>query len=490
MRRACVSRVDRPARRGLAPAEGTRPLLVVALVGSLFFAPLAGPAAAAPSDGTPTSQDVRQAQDREARARRDVGDVQAALALANSASEASAVRAAQAFEDYNGARFALQEARETLRRARAEARVAGRRRARQRDRLAGLVSADYQQGSDLSVLDALAEGQGPQGLMTHLLALDGATSSTDAQRQKFAATAVLAEVFREEAARARERQQRALARAETARQAAVAAAATAERTAGAIAAEKDRLVRELAELQGISLALSRQRQRALEARERERAAVQASAGASTPPSGAAVASPDQGGASVSPPPAPGPQQPQVARPAPAQPEPDATAPAPQPPAPAAPAGHPQPAPEPSPAPPSPPPPLPPAPQPAPAPATSGGAASAVAFARAQLGEPYVWAAAGPNAWDCSGLTMMAWRAGGVSLPHYSVAQYAAATPITSAQLRVGDLVFWGAGSSPSSIYHVALYAGGGMIIHAPRTGRPVSLESMYSWAAPTFFGRV
>ena len=105
------------------------------------------------------------------------------------------------------------------------------------------------------------------------------------------------------------------------------------------------------------------------------------------------------------------------------------------------------------------------------PATSGDAAAAIAFARAQLGEPYQYGAAGPNSWDCSGLTMMAWQAGGKSLPHYSVAQYQQSTPISLAQLQPGDLLFWGDGG-PTSIYHVAIYTGDGMMIHAPgRAGR-------------------
>jgi cell wall-associated NlpC family hydrolase len=124
------------------------------------------------------------------------------------------------------------------------------------------------------------------------------------------------------------------------------------------------------------------------------------------------------------------------------------------------------------------------------PAQSGRAATAIAFAKAQLGEPYRWAAAGPNAWDCSGLTMIAWAAAGVSLPHYSVAQYSSSTPISASQLRPGDLVFWGSSSNPGSIHHVAMYLGDGMIIHAPRTGRPVSIDSMYYWIPPNFFGRV
>jgi cell wall-associated NlpC family hydrolase len=123
------------------------------------------------------------------------------------------------------------------------------------------------------------------------------------------------------------------------------------------------------------------------------------------------------------------------------------------------------------------------------PAASGGADAAIAFARAQLGEPYVWGADGPDSWDCSGLTMGAWGAGGKYLPHYSVAQYQQSTPISASSLRPGDLVFWGSSSSSSSIFHVALYIGGGQIIHAPRTGRPVSQESMYYWTTPNFYAR-
>ncbi|MBU1801399.1 MAG: C40 family peptidase, partial [Actinobacteria bacterium] len=141
---------------------------------------------------------------------------------------------------------------------------------------------------------------------------------------------------------------------------------------------------------------------------------------------------------------------------------------------------PAPAPEPTPA---------PAPGPAPAPAPASGAAAAVKFARAQLGEPYVWAAAGPDQWDCSGLTMRAWAAGGTSLPHYSVAQYDASTPISASERRPGDLVFWASSDDPSSIYHVALYVGGDRIIHAPRTGRPVSEDSLFYWITPSFYAR-
>lgn len=118
------------------------------------------------------------------------------------------------------------------------------------------------------------------------------------------------------------------------------------------------------------------------------------------------------------------------------------------------------------------------------------ASRVIAFARDQIGEPYVWAAAGPSAWDCSGLTMAAWAAAGVSLPHYSAAQYGAGTPVAEGALRPGDLVFWsGLPGAPSTIYHVGLYIGDGQMIHAPRPGTSVRVESIYSWAQPSFFSR-
>ncbi|MDP9445305.1 MAG: NlpC/P60 family protein [Actinomycetota bacterium] len=123
-------------------------------------------------------------------------------------------------------------------------------------------------------------------------------------------------------------------------------------------------------------------------------------------------------------------------------------------------------------------------------ATTATAGKAVRFAAAQVGDPYVWGAAGPDAWDCSGLTMAAWQAGGQELPHYSAAQYAATTPVPANELRPGDLVFWAALDSPDTIFHVALYVGGGLVVHAPRSGESVRLDDMNAWDAPDYFGRV
>ena len=79
------------------------------------------------------------------------------------------------------------------------------------------------------------------------------------------------------------------------------------------------------------------------------------------------------------------------------------------------------------------------------PAPSPRAAAAIAYAEAQLGKPYQYAASGPNTFDCSGLTMMAWAAAGVSMPHYSGAQYEGLPHVPLDQLEPGDLLFWGVG---------------------------------------------
>jgi cell wall-associated NlpC family hydrolase len=102
------------------------------------------------------------------------------------------------------------------------------------------------------------------------------------------------------------------------------------------------------------------------------------------------------------------------------------------------------------------------------------AAAAVRAAASQEGKPYRWGAAGPNAYDCSGLTMWAWRHGGVSLPHSSRAQYASLPHVPLSQLAPGDLVFYG-----HPIHHVGIYKGGGVMIHAPQTGESVREESVW-----------
>ena len=104
---------------------------------------------------------------------------------------------------------------------------------------------------------------------------------------------------------------------------------------------------------------------------------------------------------------------------------------------------------------------------------SSKGAKALAYAKAQLGEPYARNGAGPSSWDCSGLTMLAWGSAGVSLPHSSRQQFSRGRPVAKADLQPGDLVFF-----YSDIHHVGLYAGNGQVIHAPRPGKSVEYIKM------------
>jgi cell wall-associated NlpC family hydrolase len=115
-----------------------------------------------------------------------------------------------------------------------------------------------------------------------------------------------------------------------------------------------------------------------------------------------------------------------------------------------------------------------APAPAPRVAAAGGAArTAVDTALGQLGDPYVWAAAGPDAFDCSGLVQYAYAAAGVRLPHSSTMQSQMGTPVSRSQLQPGDLVFF-----YSPVSHVGIYVGDGQMVHASTYGQPVKVASI------------
>jgi len=105
---------------------------------------------------------------------------------------------------------------------------------------------------------------------------------------------------------------------------------------------------------------------------------------------------------------------------------------------------------------------------------------AVQFALAQVGKPYVYGAAGPNGYDCSGLALASWRAAGVDLPRTASAQYYAGSHIPLAQLQPGDLVFWASNvSDPATIYHVAISLGGDRTVQATQTGQPVDVVPLW-----------
>ncbi|WP_405091848.1 NlpC/P60 family protein [Micromonospora sp. NBC_01392] len=104
---------------------------------------------------------------------------------------------------------------------------------------------------------------------------------------------------------------------------------------------------------------------------------------------------------------------------------------------------------------------------------SSAARTAIKTACAQVGDPYVWGATGPNSFDCSGLTQYAYKAAGISLTHFTGAQWNEGRKISASEARPGDLVFFF-----SDLHHVGLYLGNGLMVHAPRTGKPVQVAKV------------
>ena len=449
-------------------------LVVPALLSGVLVMSVVPAAVADKSHGSshrvfPSKDEVAAAKERVAQTARDVGAIKASLLMANQRLEAAAVQAEMASEAYNGAMWRLQTAKKELADARAEAAKARRTVAEQRKAIGALVASSYQQAGEVTALSAMMGADGPEGVLDQYATFQGASDSLQADYDRFAASDALAQVFEKHAEEARLKAERLADEAGAAKEKATQAAAAAQATASEIAAEKDRLIRELAKAQHISVSLARQRQTALEEIARERAAARARAEAAKAAREQAAkearARAEAQRAARAQERARAAQEKRRARDA-SRKEPSSNPP------------------------PVSPPPAPAPPPPSSPPSGSGGADRAIAFAKAQLGEPYVWGADGPDSWDCSGLMLGAWGQAGVYLPHYSVAQYYAGAPISAGDLRPGDLVFWGTSSSPESIHHVAMYIGDGMIIHAPRTGRPVEIDSMYYWVPPNFFARL
>ena len=106
---------------------------------------------------------------------------------------------------------------------------------------------------------------------------------------------------------------------------------------------------------------------------------------------------------------------------------------------------------------------------------SGRAGAAIGYAMAQVGKAYVFGAAGPSAFDCSGLTMMAWAQAGVALPHSSSAQYSSGQHVSEADLQPGDLVFY-----YSPISHVGMYIGGGKIVNAENPSVGIKVTDLHA----------
>jgi cell wall-associated NlpC family hydrolase len=97
----------------------------------------------------------------------------------------------------------------------------------------------------------------------------------------------------------------------------------------------------------------------------------------------------------------------------------------------------------------------------------------LSLAKSKVGDPYVWGAAGPSAFDCSGLVVWAFKQLGVSLPHSSATLSTMGAPVAKGALQPGDLVFF-----YSPVSHVGIYAGNGMVLNATESGEPVQFSKL------------
>jgi len=389
----------------------------------------------------PSQAQVDKAKAAAAKKAGDVAALQASLAVANARLHDAAVKAEVAAEAYNGAMWRLAQAKKATADAEAAVADAEAHVADERAGIAQLVTQSYQDGAALNTVTAVLGGDGPTAVMSRLGVVESAGDSMQAQFDQYTALNALAQVARAKAEQAEEKQAALAEKAARLRDEAAGAALTAQTETSRIAGERRLLIEELADAQQVSVELATKRQEGLE-KKADEAAAHAAQIAATKAKDDAEKTQDQLAALGE---EGGWDNPGL---------PMATG-------------------------------------------TSLTAAKAIKFARNQLGEPYVWAAAGPDTWDCSGLTMMAWREGGISLPHYSAAQYQQTKHLLddagrpdSTKLRPGDLVFWG--TSPNTIHHVAIYEGlidgKQYIIQAPHPGDVVKRSLLFR-EPPNFYGR-
>ncbi|HEX4698641.1 MAG TPA: C40 family peptidase [Actinomycetes bacterium] len=395
-----------------------------------------------------------------------VGQIEGQLAAATARADRLATEAEQAVEAYNGAQVRLQEAQSAAVQAQQEAAAARTKVGQARAELGRFAAAAYRSGGDLGGLTSFFLARNPSDLMSRAAALQSIGNSRRAALESFRSAQAYAVVLDKRAAALVERRQQVAEQVARAKTAAEARLAAQEQSVGQIAAQRKSLVRQLAAARHTTVQLEQARQAGLarqraEAarREAERRAREAAARAEAQRQAAAAKAAEDARAAEA----------QRARDQAAQQAQQSSsdssgssgdssgggggggggggAPS------GPPSGY--------------------------SAGSASGAAAAVAYARSQLGKPYQWAADGPATFDCSGLTMRAWEQGGVYLPHYSVAQYEQAQKIAISDLQPGDLVFFASSSDYHSIYHVALYVGGGEMIEAPYTGADVRISSIW-----------
>jgi cell wall-associated NlpC family hydrolase len=348
-------------------------------------------------------------------------------------------RSAAASEQLNGARYRLGETQKRLDRERRSVRDTHKQLDERSAAVAALTVEQLQNGADNKRLEVLLGSETPTDLLERAAAYESTADAATAMLDELSASQTVHKAAVERMAATEQRMQSAVDQQAAAERAIATSITAAESAAASTQRERDRVLRELAAKRNESLAVTEQRQAVVDAK------VDGDDTLVVPP--ATPPSPDAANPQVPPAGQPATEAPQVPPPAPPAPTPEIPIP----------------------------------------PAASGSAATVIAFAMQHLGDPYKWGGAGPKSWDCSGLTMRAWEAAGVKLPHYAGAQYSQGSSVSMNAIQPGDLLFWG--SKPSSASHVAIYLGNNTYIHAPRPGQGVEIRTFDYWVKPKFAAR-
>ena len=449
-----------------------RAVLVLRVLGATALAfglvfPWGPVAEADPPAGPPTAEDARAARDAVEAGTLDVAQAEAALDAVRSELAAARVDVQVAAADYGEAQQAVEEAEREVARARSAAEEAREGEKAARHGLAEVYRASSRATGTGSLSVAL-EAESVSDLMGRSTAERAVQRKLGGALADYQDARAASESADARSTAAKRELEAAAERAAAAFDAAQAAAADLEARTQAAEVERGALVERLAELRQTSVAIEREQESARAAaaeaareaaakaelerqqQAREEAAAAARARAAVVP-GRNGHTEGPGGSQGSAEPAPGPE----------------------------PVPEPEPEPEPV------------------GPSTSGVSvgsaaqgAGAVAWARTMLGSPYLLGAAGPSRYDCSGLTMRSWASQGVSITRTSRSQYLAVGKVSYGSLRPGDLIFYGSDpGDPSSIYHVAMYTGGRMMIEATLPGQPLSENPLRLSGAMPYAGR-
>jgi cell wall-associated NlpC family hydrolase len=424
-------------------------VLAICLAGSMALIPVSAQADPKPKPPViPSKAAVERAKQAAAAKAAQVAAIERQLAAANVRLERLGIQSGIADEAYNGAVYRLQQAKAEAAAAAARAAKAQQTLATQGQQIGRVAAASYQGGGDVAKLAPLFSAEGPQQLLDSAGAAHSVSAAMQGSYLRFTATQVVTNLFKVQADQAVTKVNSAAEEAAKAKKAAEAAEAAQASAVTAMGVQRKRAIAQLAVLQNTSIQVAAQRQRGLEELARQRAAALAAKKAAELRRRIAARQAAERAREAA----------ERAREEREQKKNHGKKPTPD--RPGNPGG------------------------------SRKGARAAIEFALAQLGEMYLWGGTGPSRWDCSGLTQGAWERAGVQLPHYSVAQYEQIQHIDEDELRPGDLIFWATNpDDPGTIHHVAMYLGGGRMIHAPRTGEPVQIASVYYWEPPDFFGR-